>query len=231
MAPLFSSTPADDAPTRPPAWRRYLAFWESRVDEDVDDELAFHLEMRVRDYIARGMSEREARTAAAARVGDIPATRAACLTIDRRRQRRMTRTRTVDAFLQDVRYAFRTLGRQKTWTTIAVLTLALGIGATTSVYSVVSSLILHPLPYPDADRVVIVWRVDPTSSLMIGPNKQMIEAWRHAHAFDAFTSYRTTDMSLSGMGDAAVMHAGGIDNSFFSFAGMKPLRGRSFSAE
>src|SRR3954468_12708368 len=107
MAPLFSSTPADDAPTRPPPWRRYLAFCESRVDEDVDDELAFHLEMRVRDFVARGMSERDARAAATARLGNLRGARAACLTIGHRRNRRMTRVQTLDAFVQDVRYAFR----------------------------------------------------------------------------------------------------------------------------
>ena len=109
-----------------PSWRRYLGFWGARVERDVDDELAFHIDMLVRDYIARGMSEHDARRAAERRLGNLPRTRSACLTIGHRRQRRMARAQTIDALQQDLRYACRTLGRAKGWTTVALLTLALG---------------------------------------------------------------------------------------------------------
>ena len=152
---LFRSSHPDDA-VRVPAWRRYVRFWGPRVEGDVDDELAFHLEMRVRDYMARGMNERDARAAATNRLGNLRGARAACLTIGHRRNRRMTRVQTIDALMQDARYALRTLGRQLGWTSVAILTLALGIGATTAVFSVVSTLLIHRSPYPHADRVVNV---------------------------------------------------------------------------
>src|SRR5512132_1648109 len=119
-------SPDDDEPPHVPTWRRYVRFWGARVDADVDDELDFHTEMRTRDYVARGLSERDARAAAVARLGHLGPTRAACLTIGHRRQRRMTRAQTIDAFMQDARYALRTLGRQRGWTAVALLTLALG---------------------------------------------------------------------------------------------------------
>jgi hypothetical protein len=124
----------------------------------VDDEFAFHLEMRAHDYAERGMSLDEARAAALSRLGDVGAARDACLTIGQRRNRRMTRAQLVDAFVQDVRYGVRTLFREPGWTIVAILTLGLGIGSTTAMFGVVNSLILHPLPYRDADRIRSVWR-------------------------------------------------------------------------
>src|SRR5262249_28311227 len=92
-------------------WRRYLRFWGPRADADVDDELQFHFEMRVRDYMARGMSDAEARAAVFHRLGNVGAIRAQCVAITARRHRRMTRAQIVDALVQDIRFAFRTLGR------------------------------------------------------------------------------------------------------------------------
>ena len=79
----------------------------------------------------------------------------------------MTRAQLVDAFLQDLSFALRTLGRQKGWTAVAILTLALGIGANTAVFSVVNSLLLHPLPYPHADRLAILFQ-EPTQGNKTG---------------------------------------------------------------
>src|SRR5262249_48113623 len=149
-------TPTPNA-QRAATWRRYLRFWGPRAEADVDDELAFHLSMRERDYMARGMAEADARRAATRRLGDLGQARAECIAITSRRERRMTRAQVVDAFVHDVKFAWRTLGRQKGWTAVAVITLALGIGANTAVFSVVNTLLLHPLPYPSADRVAFVY--------------------------------------------------------------------------
>lgn len=124
-------TPAPHA-RRAASWRRYLQFWGARVEADVDDELQFHIDMLVRDLVARGMSAGAARDAARRRVGDLRAARNTCLAIGHRRQRRMTFTRTLDGLRQDTIFALRTLGRQRGWTAVAVLTLALGIGASTA---------------------------------------------------------------------------------------------------
>jgi hypothetical protein len=139
-------TPAPYA-RRALTWRRYLRFWGPHAASDVDDELRFHIEMRERDYLVRGMSPTDARAAAAKRLGDLDTARAACLSVSTRRERRMARAELIDVLRQDVRFALRTLGRQKAWTAVAVFTLALGIGANTAMFSVVESALWHPLPY------------------------------------------------------------------------------------
>jgi len=221
---------------RAATWRRYLRFWGPRAEADVDDELRFHIEMRVRDYVARGMTDDEARAATARRLGDLATNRAECLTITTRRERRMTRAQLIDAIGQDARFAFRTLGRQKGWTAVAILTLALGIGANTAVFSVVNSLLLHPLPYPHADRIAILFQ-EPTQgnqtgmNVMVSPRPELLRAWReNAHLSEDVEGFATTDMTfVPPRGEAATVHAASINASLARFTDQHPLIGRVFT--
>jgi predicted permease len=222
--------------TDDPKWRRYLHFFGPRGTADLDDELRFHIEMRVRDYMARGMSERDARAATAQRLGDIATARDTCVTIATRRQRRMTRAQIIDALVQDVRFAGRTLRRQKGWTAVAVLTLALGIGANSAMFSVVNHLLLNPIPYPNADRVVIVYQ-EPSEgnntgvNIQITPMARLAAAWRaQARSIESLEPYITTDVTVEQSGATPrVAHSALILPSFPTFAGQRPIRGRAFN--
>ena len=219
-------------------WRRYLRFFGPRGIADLDDELRFHVEMRVRDYMERGYTEAEARAATAQRLGDMAATRQTCITITTRRQRRMTRAHIIDALLQDLRFAGRTLRRQKSWTAVAALTLALGIGANSAMFSVVNHLLLNPISYPDADRIVVVFQ-EPNQGnttgmrITVTPMGRTVAAWLSAsRSFDDLEPYRTTDVTVERAGQRPrIAHTSSILPTFPRFAGQRPLIGRVFPAE
>jgi predicted permease len=221
--------------TRAATTRRYLRFWGPRAEADVDDELAFHIEMRARDYMERGLSENEARAAATRRLGDLDSARAECITITSRRERRMTRAQIIDAFVHDIRFAWRTLGRQKGWTAVAVITLALGIGANTAVFSVVNTLLLRPLPYPEANRIAIIYQ-EPTKGnstgmqITVNPGPPVVRAWREgSKTFESIEAYTQSDRAMQPPGGVAeIVHGANILPSFPTFAGQRPIMGRVF---
>src|SRR4029453_5906617 len=120
-------------------------WWRDSVDAEVDNELAFHVEMRTRELIARGVDPVRARELAIRRFGDIDSVSATCRQLGRMRDRDMRRTEYLAEFAQDVTFACRQLMSNRTFTIVAVLTLALGIGATTAIFSAVKSVALEPL--------------------------------------------------------------------------------------
>lgn len=219
-------------------WRRYLRFWGPRVEADVDDELEFHRDMRVHDCMTRGMTEAEARDAVQRRLGDLAAVRSECLAIDHRRHRRMNRTALFDALAQDVRFGVRTLLRQKGWTIVGILTLALGIGANTAMFSVINTLVLHPLAYPHADRLAVVF-LQPTENAVSGvsvyltPDGKLARDWQQGtHAFEDLEGFSSGDLILRrGTEQAAVVKGASVQPGFAAFAGQRPLVGRYFTAQ
>ena len=142
--------------------RGYRRFFRlSRAERDVDEEIGFHIESRVADLIARGMPREEAAARARQEFGDVSdARRELTEGVRRRAARRLMRDR-LDSVWQDVRYALRTFARAPGLTFLIVVSLAIGIGATTAIFSVVNALLLKPLPYPDPDRLAVLWLRSP----------------------------------------------------------------------
>lgn len=217
-----------------PAWRRYLRFWRPNIAEDVRDELHFHTEMRVREYMARGMSEDAARHAVRERLGDVDAARDECIELGKVRETHARNADFVDGLRADVRYALRSLGRAPGWTAVALLTIALGVGATTSVFSVADTLLVRPVPYPDGGRVYFARRQFMIDSRQVPAPLPIaaVGAWRtHARTIEAAVPYRYVDGRL-GSGESTVdVHGSMIDDAFLGFTGAHPLIGRNFTKQ
>ena len=143
---------SDDASRDPRA-----PFLPPKPRAEVDDELAFHLEQRIRDYVARGMEPAAARDAALARFGNVDAVRRDCTEMLEADRRTASRRDRIDDLRQDVRFAVRSAFRAPLFTLLAVLTLALGIGANAAIFGVVKSVLLDALPYHESDRLVRVY--------------------------------------------------------------------------
>ena len=133
--------------TQVPNWRRYIRFWRSDIDADIDDELQFHFETRAEELRAGGLSREEAARLIAEEFGDLDATRRRLHDIGERLERRRERGRWWDLTSADVRYALRGLRAAPMFTAGVVLTVALGIGAATSMYGTMRRLLLQPPPH------------------------------------------------------------------------------------
>ena len=136
----------------------------------------------------------------------------------------------MNTFRQDVRYALRMLGQSPGFTTIAVMTLALGIGANTALFSVVNGVLLNPLPYPEPDRLVALYsRTSAFSQLAISyPN--FLDWQRNNHSLASIAAYHSEDFNLTGVGEPDRLRAEMISADFFSTLGFQPLIGRDFTA-
>ena len=134
--------------------------------------------------------------------------------------------------LQDIRYAFRMLLKRPSFTVIVVLTLALGIGANTTIFSAIDAVLLNPLPYKDPDRLVVVWetnkQVGDRNEVTIGNFRD----WRSRNqVFDQIGSLFYTDMHLTGIGEPERIKSCVVTTNFFQVLGVQPMLGRSFLSE
>jgi putative ABC transport system permease protein len=139
----------------------------------------------------------------------------------------------IESVSQDVRYGLRGLRKSPGFTTVAMLTLALGIGASTAIFSIVNTVLLRPLPYKDSSRLVHVW----TTSTMFPeftlgqsiPNLQDIEA--RSHSFETLATYETRARNLTGSGEPEQLRTADVSSSFLTLFGVHPVLGRDFRPE
>jgi putative ABC transport system permease protein len=221
--------------TRPPGWRRLLrlSLGARSIERDVDDELAFHLAMREEKLRQRGLSPDVARAHAQDRFGDASVIRTECITIDRQYAREVRVMEWLRSVASDFQYALRTFRRMPTLTAVATITLALGIGATTAMFTLVNGILLRPLPYPDSDRIVRVIQSYPEKGLATwGLNQMNIAAYRdRSTAFASFAGFRGGSVTLQGPEGPQRISTLLVTSEFFRVIGVEPALGRTFTFE
>ncbi|HKC47032.1 MAG TPA: ABC transporter permease [Gemmatimonadales bacterium] len=195
-------------------------FTKDRADDDLTAELQSHLEMETAEYIRRGMTPEDARRQALLASGGL--TRAAEAVRDRRG------LPWLENFAVDLRYAVRTLRRNPAFTTVVVLTLALGIGANTAIFSVVRGVLLKPLPHRDGDRLIYLRQsTDGPGGANIGFSVPEVADFRAgAPKLGAIAEYSAWSVTLQGEKDAVKINAGLVTGNFFEIMGLSPVLGR-----
>jgi len=211
----------------------HLAIGERRRwERDVEDEIKLHLALRVEQLIERGMPPDDAYREAIRRFGPLTESRARLVDAARHREQHMRRTEYFADLRQDLSFALRTLRRQKGWTVVTMLTLALGIGATTAVFSVASSLIIRAVPYPHGDRVVLVYQQTSAGNSIVAPGAPVIHAWQTgSRSFEQIEGYLPGQSKMNTEADTGSVNTVRIEPTFLTFAGVQPIAGRSFNDE
>jgi predicted permease len=213
-----------------PILPQLTSFWRNlfkrrRVEGDLDDELRTYLDQLTEEKQRSGMSPREARRAAAMELGGVEQVK---------EEVRQVRTgHLVEEFLQDVRYGIRTLRKNPAFTAVAVLALALGIGANTAMFSVAYGILLRPLPYAGADRVAAVYmRFFPRDFAFGTLCIRDFLVWKqNNHAFEEPALFRTQRLDIGGKeGVPEQVQGASVTTGFFSALEMRPLLGRVFAA-
>jgi predicted permease len=202
-------------------------FGKARHDGELADELESNLQFHIADNIRTGMSREEARRQALIQLGGIEQTKE-----DVRDQRGLPR---IETFLHDTRYALRMLRKNPVFTFVAIATLALGIGATTAIFSVVNSVLLRPLAYPGSDRLYVIKEVIPqwaSSAPLLDANLPDFLIWRQqTRSFEDIALTEGGSMILSGAGDPERVRLTRASANFLGMLGVTPALGRSFRPE
>ena len=213
--------------------RRHRPFWYLRrgsdtVRSEVDEELSVHLDMRVEELKARGMTPDEARREALRQFGDLEATRQYCRRQDQEKEKRMLRGLNLEDLTQDVRICLRSLLRVPVLTLTVVATVGLGIGATTAIFSAVNAALLQPLPYADPDRLVRIYTDSPPFRFRFSlADYFALEAQQTQ--FEQIAAYTDRAMTFSNAEAAELLRGRVVSWRYFAVLGIRPALGRDFS--
>jgi len=209
-------------------WHRIRALFRSTtVETELDDELRFHLERQVEKYALSGLSREEAQQRARMEFGGVELAKEEC-----RDERGVN---FIESVLQDLRYGVRKLRKNPGFTAVAVLTLALGIGANTAVFTVVNGVLLRPMPFPEPDRLVLVSLIPREGPFEWQPgvsDRDYLAFREQDRAFERITSFSSrATANLTGAGDPVQIPIAYVTTDFFPTLRTNPEIGRGFHAE
>ena len=217
--------------------RRFLMLIRGgQFDAGLEEEMRLHRELRQEEEVKRGLSLEEAHALASRRFGNE--------LVLREESRDMWGWTWLETFLQDIRYGLRQLRRNPGFTVVAILTLALGIGANTAIFSVVNAVVLRPLPYAHSERLVWIAESIPALKSEVVSGGDYVDWKDQNHTLDRIAAYDTAyrdslregaggggsaDFNLTGHGTPARVHSAFVSASFFGTLGVEPQLGRAFT--
>src|SRR5262245_216043 len=198
-------------------------FRRSQVEQELDEELRYHIERQIEEHVAKGMTEEEARYAALLAIRGV----------ERRKEGRgdMRRARLIEDLMQDLLYGRRALCKSPGVTSVAALSLALGIGANSAIFSVVNAVLLRPLPDPQAGRLVMIEETGPGFGNVPLPVPDFNELVSHNQMLEQVAAYRSNELTLTGKGNPERLEGEWVSNNYFQLFGVSLLAGRPFAAE
>src|SRR5215475_1470691 len=197
-----------------------------RAERELDEEIRAHLEMEIEQNIANGMSPEDARMAARRSFGSVA--------IAKEDSRVMWGLASLEILWQDLRYGARMLLKHKGFTLVAILTLALGIGANTAVFSVINAILIRSLPFAEADQLVMIWETRPDVRGPVGTYPDFLDWRAQAQSFQgmaAFSNKRYARAELTGHRETIGAQGMLVSQDLFPLLGLKPVLGRNFLPE
>ncbi|HEY1912143.1 MAG TPA: ABC transporter permease [Vicinamibacterales bacterium] len=206
-------------------------FWRPRVGDEVDEELAFHFEMRVRDLVERGWEPSAARREARRRVGNLDATRDQLRTLGTKRNRTMQRWQYAGELAQDIVFAFRQLRKNPGFAAVAILTLALGIGGTTAIFSLLNAVLLHPLPLRESERLLVVGEVYQGNLSSMSAGNYIDAAAGTVNSLEGLAAANFLNFNLADGVSPERVVAATVTANFFDVMGARPELGRTFTSQ
>jgi putative ABC transport system permease protein len=200
-------------------------FRRDLVEQEMDEEMRYHLERQIEDAVAKGASPEEARYAALRAFGGMEQHREAA--------RDTRHVRPIEDLLQDLFYGFRILRRNPSFTAVVLLTLALGIGANTSVFTLVNTVLLRPLPYEEPERLVRLWaRNEKQDARLTVSPAEYLDIRNRSRTFEEVAAlFPAGGGTLTGAGDPERLNGARVSSSFFRVLGVAPIVGRSFTSD
>ncbi|MEJ2542326.1 MAG: ABC transporter permease, partial [Gemmatimonadota bacterium] len=198
------------------------------VEEDVGEELTAHLDMATDDLVAQGWDPGTAREEALRRFGDVDAARLAAEAEVRSRDRALERAYRWEAVMQDVKYAVRSLARSPGFAVVAILTLALGVGANSAIFSVLNGVLLRPLPYPEPDRIAWMDEAHDGPDGRPGPVPwtNFVDWQEQSRSFEAMATFSARGTTVLGGDQPVRATVGAVSSDFWRVFPVEPIMGR-----
>src|SRR6187402_3059036 len=208
--------------------------WRLPIDQEIDEELALHVENRTRELIARGMDPKTAREVAVSRLGDIATLKKTMRSLGRKRDREMSVSLWFDELRNDLKSAFRQLKHSPGFTLVATLTLALGIGANSAIFALVDASLLRPLPFREPDRLVTIWEHTAKNPKSYVSPLNMLDWNTRSRTFEKIAGFTPSvgGMVMAGAdGNAETVSRQWVTAGIFDVLGVTPIAGRTFTPE